>query len=212
MRKKTFQISIPEPCDQQWEDMTPQAKGRFCDQCTKTIVDFSQKTDREIALELKASGGQLCGRFSNDQLNRDIILATALKNNSQWKATGLLLSSMLMMSACKEEGRVVGKIVPVEQFETWEEEKVDELTTLGEIAPEVDLVEDMPQGLSKSFELTEPPMALGVVTTDYSHIANDKFRSTKITDKSKFVILLGLIFGGILLFIFVLEMITRAAV
>jgi len=83
MQKKTFQISIPEPCDQKWENMTPQTKGRFCGECAKTIVDFSQKTDREIALTVKASGGQICGRFSENQLNRDMILATALKNNSQ---------------------------------------------------------------------------------------------------------------------------------
>lgn len=210
MRKKTFQISIPEPCNQQWEDMTPQTKGRFCHQCTKTIIDFSQKTDREIALELKVSDGQICGRFSNDQLNRDIILATALKNNSQWKATGLLLSSMLMMSACKEEDKVMGYIVPVEQLETWEEKRANELM-LGEIThAEADWA-DIPKELGNLSELTKPQMTLGMVTTDYPQVTHNKF-SSAITTKGKFILLLVLIFGGVLLFVFVLEMIVRATV
>lgn len=194
MRKKTFQISIPEPCDQKWEDMTPQAKGRFCGQCTKTIVDFSQKTDREIAAEFKASEGQLCGRFSNDQLNRDIILATALKNNSQWKATGLMLSAMLTMSAYNSEARMTtGIIIPVEQLDIQEDKKtVIEQNTSEEIIIEED------------FDHTE--FVLGDISPEYAQTIEAEIRKSKYM----FVFALTLILGGILLFIFVLEMIVRA--
>jgi len=196
MRKKTFQITIPEPCDQKWEDMTPQSKGRFCGQCTKTIVDFSGKTDREIAATLKASEGQLCGRFTNDQLNRDIILATTLKNNSQWKATGLMLSAMLTMSACDNRNTMTtGMIAPVEQFDIQE----DKETTIEQITSEEIIIEE-------GIDYSDLDFVLGDISPEYAQTLKAEIRKSKYM----FALSIALILGGILLFIFVLEMIVRA--
>lgn len=70
---KKIQLSIPVPCHENWENMTPVEKGRFCDSCQKKVIDFSRMSDREIAEFFKKSlGGSVCGRFMGDQLNRDI--------------------------------------------------------------------------------------------------------------------------------------------
>ncbi len=47
--------------------MTPNAKGRFCSSCTKTVVDFTNKTDEEIQAVFRKEG-KLCGRFKKTQL------------------------------------------------------------------------------------------------------------------------------------------------
>jgi hypothetical protein len=53
--------------------MTRTEKGRFCASCQKQVIDFSNKSDREIAMFFKKpSTGSVCGRFMEDQLNRDI--------------------------------------------------------------------------------------------------------------------------------------------
>jgi hypothetical protein len=36
-----LQISIPEPCHENWHTMTPTQQGRFCNACAKEVVDFS---------------------------------------------------------------------------------------------------------------------------------------------------------------------------
>jgi len=69
---KKFQLQIPEPCHENWDKMTPGDKGRFCDSCQKTVHDFTGMSDAQlIAFFKKPSTGSVCGRFYNDQLERD---------------------------------------------------------------------------------------------------------------------------------------------
>ncbi|MGL4595961.1 MAG: hypothetical protein ACRCYO_00440, partial [Bacteroidia bacterium] len=41
-------VQIPEPCSEDWNKMTPETQGRFCDKCCKVVVDFTEKTTTEI--------------------------------------------------------------------------------------------------------------------------------------------------------------------
>jgi hypothetical protein len=69
---KKFQLQIPELCHEDWNKMTPVDKGRFCDSCQKAVVDFTGMSDMQlIAFFKKPSIGSVCGRFYNDQLERD---------------------------------------------------------------------------------------------------------------------------------------------
>jgi hypothetical protein len=43
-----MKITIPKPCHENWENMTPDEKGRFCAVCSKTVRDFSKVPDDEI--------------------------------------------------------------------------------------------------------------------------------------------------------------------
>jgi hypothetical protein len=70
---KKIQLTIAEPCHENWEQMNPVEKGRFCGSCQKQVVDFSTMSDREIAVFFKKpSTGSVCGRFMHDQLDRDM--------------------------------------------------------------------------------------------------------------------------------------------
>jgi hypothetical protein len=69
---KKFQLQIPEPCHEDWDKMIPGDKGRFCDSCQKTVHDFTGMSDAQlISFFKKPSTGSVCGRFHNDQLERD---------------------------------------------------------------------------------------------------------------------------------------------
>jgi hypothetical protein len=71
---KTFAISIPKPCHEDWNKMTPDAKGAFCASCQKSVYDFSKKTDEEIiAVFEKEEKGKVCGRFTPAQLSQPIV-------------------------------------------------------------------------------------------------------------------------------------------
>ncbi len=66
-------ISIPAPCNEDWNMMTPQAQGRHCDVCAKTVVDFTAWQPQEILFYMqKNASGKVCGRFLSDQLNEPI--------------------------------------------------------------------------------------------------------------------------------------------
>lgn len=60
-------ISIPNPCHQNWNQMTPVEQGRHCTQCSKTVTDFTTMTNTEI-INYFANQGNVCGRFGETQL------------------------------------------------------------------------------------------------------------------------------------------------
>src|SRR5687768_10364685 len=70
--RKSLHLQIPEPCHESWNKMTPNEQGRFCLSCSKTVVDFSMMTDKELLDYFSTASQYVCGRFSNDQLNKDI--------------------------------------------------------------------------------------------------------------------------------------------
>lgn len=66
-----FKITIPKPCHEDWNAMTPKESGRFCSVCTKGVVDFTNKTSDEIQQYFIENQGQkICGRFKNEQMNK----------------------------------------------------------------------------------------------------------------------------------------------
>lgn len=67
-------ISIPSPCQEDWNNMTQEENGRFCKACSNTVYDFSKMTDKELITFFKNYPVFACGRFREGQLNRDIVL------------------------------------------------------------------------------------------------------------------------------------------
>jgi hypothetical protein len=68
-----LQLAIPEPCHQDWADMTPNQQGRFCSSCAKTVVDFSAMSDAQLILYFEnLKNENVCGRVYPDQLDRNI--------------------------------------------------------------------------------------------------------------------------------------------
>ena len=97
MAKKT-QLLIYNPCHEQWDAMQPDAEGRFCGSCQKTVVDFTTMSDQELLAWFASGHKNVCGRITEDQLNRDLVPAPAPKKRVwavwwQFLVAGLLVSS-----------------------------------------------------------------------------------------------------------------------
>lgn len=76
-------ISIPKPCHEDWQKMTPLEKGRLCNSCQKQVFDFTKSSDREIVQKFNLEKNS-CGRFLKTQLERDI--AVPKEKSSFWIA------------------------------------------------------------------------------------------------------------------------------
>ncbi|MFD2603634.1 carboxypeptidase-like regulatory domain-containing protein [Flavobacterium suzhouense] len=90
--KKPIQISIPTPCHENWDAMTPADNDRFCTSCQKTVFDFTNSSDREIASVLKNTNNA-CGRFRATQLDRDLVVPK--EKSTIWMAASAAVVSFL---------------------------------------------------------------------------------------------------------------------
>jgi hypothetical protein len=81
--RTNFQISIPTPCDEDWGKFTPTSTGGFCGSCQKNVIDFSGMSDSQLVAyfrDLPTDNQHLCGRFRNDQLQKNYDIASWFPN------------------------------------------------------------------------------------------------------------------------------------
>ena len=105
-----FSIHIPSPCGEPWQNMHPQDNGRFCDNCERTVVDFTLKSKSQIWSELK-SNEKVCGRFTEEQLNT--VFANPV-TNSFFKA-----GTFSLLAAVFSPNHTQANIAPV-----WQQEQI----------------------------------------------------------------------------------------
>lgn len=96
---KTMNYSIPKPCHENWNTMTPESKGRHCAVCQKCVIDFSKLSDIAVRKELKANAGkEVCGRFGSHQLERINALENSSSNTTLLKRTAAVAATVALLS------------------------------------------------------------------------------------------------------------------
>ncbi len=67
------ELYIPKPCHQDWDEMSSDERGKFCENCKKVVFDFTKKTEADFNLLYKLNKGNICGRFGDDQIDQDYV-------------------------------------------------------------------------------------------------------------------------------------------
>ena len=85
MKQQTY-LHIPTPCHEDWNKMTQSEKGKFCNACSKQVVDFTFMSDQEVLNYFSKTSGSTCGRFAADQLQRPIEPVKTERKKAWWIA------------------------------------------------------------------------------------------------------------------------------
>jgi len=118
--KRYYSLRIPEPCHEDWNQMTPSDKGRFCSSCAKTVIDFTVMNDQELGEFLKLNHGKnICGHVKQSQLDRiHIKIPVQVLHNYRWGHHSFLLTLLIVMGttlmSCKDGNGIKQKIDQVE--------------------------------------------------------------------------------------------------
>ena len=109
-------FKIKDPCSEDWSSMTPEEKGKFCDKCSKTVHDFTEKSDQEIFDTIKDSVEQVCGHFRKSQINRSIVADNPVSKNKSIVLGALAVLGGIGAVAVPEANEpMMGKVAVVQQ-------------------------------------------------------------------------------------------------
>ena len=103
-------LNIEKPCPEKWENMKIGVHSRFCENCQKNVMDFTNKSREEIlAYILTHRNQKVCGRVKKSQLDfshADILITIQALSNKQKNANlsfYLLTLSTLILVSCNHE-------------------------------------------------------------------------------------------------------------
>lgn len=106
MKQNIKSISFKKPCHENWDSMTNILNGKFCDNCQKSVIDFSGLSNKQI-LTIISDQHQLCGKFENSQLiNFNQYLLEENVNRFSWKKLGFATAIVGFMPFLKVEAQV----------------------------------------------------------------------------------------------------------
>lgn len=168
MKTPNYLIIIPEPCHENWDAMQPDATGKFCKACNKSVVDFSTKTDAQIHdLLIEYKNQKVCGHFKTTQLNRPLHINVRLSDlPRQVSATRafaiavFLAFGTLLFSCTTTEGK-----------------KIDEITVTS--IPQDDTTFSLPT-MTGEMAATTTPDSLKVTVCSKDTLPPENFRMGKI--------------------------------
>jgi hypothetical protein len=106
--RPAIQLSIPEPCHENWDAMTPETQGRFCQSCAKVVVDFTAMSDAELlAFFANKTGQSVCGRLAADQLQQPIQVVKPMPNRQWFWRYAAAFMLLMSRSEAKAQGKVL---------------------------------------------------------------------------------------------------------
>jgi len=99
MNYANYLLQINTPCQENWDIMKPDTQGRFCNSCSKQVVDFTGLSDSEIINLISRAKGSICGRLMESQINRELITET---ERSQIKPFNPIMAGLVFLSLAEQ--------------------------------------------------------------------------------------------------------------
>lgn len=167
-----MKFAIPNPCDADWDKMKIGINSRHCEQCDKSVIDFTKRTREEIlAYLLMHSEERVCGHIRRSQLDfshEEIMVV--INGMTHKEKTGnlpfyILCVGAMMLTSCTNNAQTTGEMIPIEQHDTLEAPPpvgkiiVDDSnrTCDPEIMPDVIMEGELIEVIDGDIDIVEPP-------------------------------------------------------
>lgn len=111
-------LHIPQPCKKKWDAMIPDKNGKFCDSCSKTVIDFSKMKQPEIQKYYieNADSGSICGYFKRNQVETENSGYQKIKNRlNRIRIKPIQRMALFSLSLLFSLTSCVGKVVAPER-------------------------------------------------------------------------------------------------
>ncbi len=112
-----FKITIPKPCDENFDKFEKRPEGGFCGSCHTTVVDFSKMDDQQIRSYFANLNTKVCGRFRPDQL-KSYKVPSPIRSQRVSKAAVLCIPLFAFFPFMEAQGQSLPTAPRVEQLET----------------------------------------------------------------------------------------------
>lgn len=123
--KEEYNISIPEPCHEDWNKMEPAEQGKFCKSCCKTVVDFTKKNRSEIDQYFSSRPREeICGRYKTIHAASSL-LKKKYFISGKFISFFLLISTYLFSTGCY----IMGKRTDSNNKKNWQYIPTEQDTT-----------------------------------------------------------------------------------
>lgn len=116
-------LNIPKPCSENWEAMHSTNEGKFCNLCSKQVIDFTVLTDTQIIQYFEQQQGKTCGRLSKKQIERINLLLQKQENEQPnlwrifaWALSASALTSTAVLQEVKAENIVYQEVTNKQLF------------------------------------------------------------------------------------------------
>ncbi|TDX13984.1 hypothetical protein [Flavobacterium sp. S87F.05.LMB.W.Kidney.N] len=129
-------ITVPKPCHENWNIMTPNDNGRFCISCSKTVVDFTSMLPDEIqSFFIRNQNKNVCGRFKKSQLDSITIQIPNRVLHSQTRYHKMFLLALFItmgttLFSCQNKD---GKKQKIQNVEVVKDTTTELVTLVGEV-------------------------------------------------------------------------------
>ncbi|MEO7538907.1 MAG: ankyrin repeat domain-containing protein, partial [Pyrinomonadaceae bacterium] len=108
MSKKTVldSLRVADPCTEDWDRMTGNAKVRFCSHCSKNVNNISEMTPKEAIRMARRSNGNICIRYKYDPVTKTPIFGNRLHQiaRSPLAASGVMAASLALSTVTFAQG------------------------------------------------------------------------------------------------------------
>lgn len=162
MKRQNYILKIDNPCGQDWTSMTQNVIGKFCSHCSKTVVDFTNLTDSEVIKIVEQTSGKLCGRLTNQQVNRLLEINQPSSNSRLYKIlAGLMLVGVTENSLATNRTSLQTEIISIQDNEELSEQQLEnnqEILT--------DSLKNVVQGIVLDSETKEPLLYATILIKD----------------------------------------------
>lgn len=124
--KYQYSFQIPTPCSENWDEMTPAEMGKFCAHCQKTVIDFSEMTDNEVATFLHLHQNEnICGNIEKSQTQKNYAFIESRITISPVKRYVMAMLAALMSASPNAAKATHFPLYSIEHTDTQKDWEID---------------------------------------------------------------------------------------